>query len=671
MQQTDEVDAHGRATPDWLRAEREYDDDVIGENTLGEMFVASARRNSDRPAQNYKGGIYDRTLAGVAYPSAPRNEFASLTYGEMLTVVQRLSAGFIDLGVERGDRIGLFANTRMEWAQCDFALLSMGAIVTTVYTESNADQVEYLLDDSGASGVICENEALLDRVLSVEAELDLSFAVVMDAVETPDAPIDIYSLADIYERGTAAFEADAFTERLDECDPSDLASLVYTSGTTGDPKGVMLTHRNFRANVNQVRKRVGPRPDKDAEIPVIDENAQTLSFLPLAHVFERLAGHFSMFAAGGTVAYAESPDTVSEDLEIVKPSGATSVPRVYERVFEQMRSQAAGSDVSERIFHWSLAVAREYSTIKRDPEASPDLALRLKHAIADTLVYSSVREGVGGNIELFISGGGSLSKDLARLFDGMGIPINEGYGLTETAPVVSSNPPEAPKHGTLGPPVVDCEVTVDASVVSKQRREDADGAVGELLVRGPNVTQGYWNDSVATEDAFTEASDGGEPWFRTGDIVTIDEDGYLIYTDRLKTLIVLDTGKNIAPQPIEDAFATSERIEQIQVVGDNEKFIGALIVPNFDQIRSWAENQAIDLPDDQGAICADERVNAYIGDEVDRVCADFSKHERIKQFELVPVEWTAENDYLTPSMKKKRRTIHDGFESYIDRIYGD
>ncbi|WP_330633376.1 AMP-dependent synthetase/ligase [Halocatena halophila] len=671
MQKSDEIDDHGRNTPGWLRAERSYEDEVIGEDTLGEMFVASARRNSDRDAQRYKGGIYDRTLAGVAYPKAPNNEFASLTYDDMLTVVQRLGAGFIDLGVERGDRVGLFANTRMEWAQCDFALLSVGAIVTTVYTESNARQVQYLLDDSGASGVICENEELLDRVLSIEDELDISFAVVMDSFETTDATIDVYSLADIYERGKSAFEEDVSTERLEGCDPSDLASLVYTSGTTGDPKGVMLTHRNFRANVNQVRKRFGPRPDKDADVPVIDENSQTLSFLPLAHVFERLAGHFSMFATGGTVAYAESPDTVSEDLEIVKPSGATSVPRVYERIFEQMRSQASGSDVSERIFHWSLDVAREYSTIKRDPDEKPNLVLQIKHAIADKLVYSSVREGVGGNIDSFISGGGSLSKELAQLFDGMGIPINEGYGLTETAPVVSTNPPEAPKHGTLGPPVVDCDVMVDESVVSKKRRENADGTIGELLVRGPNVTRGYWNDPIATEDAFTEASDGGDSWFRTGDIVTIDEDGYLIYTDRLKTLIVLDTGKNVAPQPIEDAFSTSERIEQIQVVGDDEKFIGALIVPNFDQVRHWAEKQEIDLPDSLEAICADDRVEEYIAEEVDRVSADFPKHERIKQFELVPVEWTAENDYLTPSMKKKRRSIHDGFEAYIDRIYED
>jgi long-chain acyl-CoA synthetase len=519
--------------------------------------------------------------------------------------------------------------------------------------------------------VVCENGELLERVVAVEDDLDVEWAVVMDAFEAPETDLEVYSLADVYERGREAFDEDAFEARLAACDLDDLASLVYTSGTTGDPKGVKLTHGNFRANVNQVRRRFGPRPDKDPDVPVIDEQTRTLSFLPLAHVFERLAGHFSMFAAGGTVAYAESPDTVSEDLEQVRPSGATSVPRVYERVFDQMREQASGSDLTERIFQWSLDVARDYGEVKRAPDREPGLGLRVQHAVADRLVYSDVREGVGGRIDSFISGGGSLSKELAQLFDGMGLPISEGYGLTETAPVVSVNPAEAPKHGTLGPPVVDCEVRVDETVVSRERRENADGLVGELLVRGPNVMEGYWEKPEATEDAFTEAEDGGDPWFRTGDIITIDEDGYLVYTDRLKTLVVLDTGKNVAPQPIEDAFATSERVEQVMVTGDDRKFIGALIVPNFEQVRRWADKEGVDLPEDPEAVCEDERVREYVRAEVDRVNREFTKHERIKEFELVPVEWTAENDYLTPSMKKKRRAIRDGFEAYIDRIYED
>jgi long-chain acyl-CoA synthetase len=669
MQDLDGTIGHGRGEPDWLRAEREYDDEVIGDDTLSELFVASARRNGSRDAQWYKGGVYDRTMTGVAYPEALAGQYASLTYADMLDVVEQLSAGFADLGVEHGDRVGMFADTRMEWAQCDFGLLTAGATVTTVYTESEAERVRYLLGDPDATGVVCENGELLDRVVAVEDDLDVEFAVVMDAFEAPETDLDVYSLAEVYERGGEVFDEEAFEARLDACEPDDLASLVYTSGTTGDPKGVKLTHGNFRANVNQVRRRFGPRPDKDPDTPVIDEHTRTLSFLPLAHVFERLAGHFSMFATGGCVAYAESPDTVSEDLETVQPSGATSVPRVYERIFDRMREEASGSDVTERVFQWSLDVARDYGRVKRDPHEEPSLSLRVKHAVADKLVYESVREGVGGRIDSFISGGGSLSKELARTFDGMGVPINEGYGLTETSPVVSTNPAEAPKHGTLGPPVVGCEVRIDETVVGQERREEADGQVGELLVRGPNVTEGYWNKPEVTAEAFTEAEDGGDPWFRTGDIITVDEDGYLVYTDRLKTLVVLDTGKNVAPQPIEDGFATSERVEQAMVTGDDEKFIGALLVPNFEQVRRWAETEGLDLPDDPEAVCEDDRVREYIGAEVDRVNEGFPKHSRIKQFELVPTEWTAENDYLTPSMKKKRRAIREGFGEYIGRIY--
>ena len=672
MEDLDGTIGFGRGEPDWLRAEREYTDEVTGQDTLGELFASTARRNADREAQWYKGGVYDRTMAGVAYPEALDGEFASLTYADMRDVVESLTAGFRDLGVEHGDRVGMFANTRMEWAQSDFALLSAGAVVTTVYTESEAPQVEYLLGDPGATGVVVENGALLERVLAVADSLEVEWAVVMDAFEAPEDPdIEVHSLADVYERGSDAFDREAYESWLAGCSLDDLASLVYTSGTTGDPKGVKLTHGNFRSNVNQVRKRFGPRPDKDPDVPVIDEHTRTLSFLPLAHVFERLAGHFSMFAAGGTVAYAESPDTVQEDLGKVRPSGATSVPRVYERLFDAMREQAAGSDVRERIFQWALEVAKEYGKVKRAPDDGPGLALRVKHAVADRLVYSDVREGVGGRVDSFISGGGSLSTELAQMFDGMDIPISEGYGLTETAPVVSTNPPEAPKHGTLGPPVVDCEVMVDETVVGEDRREEADGPVGELLVRGPNVTDGYWRKPEATDDAFTAAEDDGDDWFRTGDIIEIDEDGYLVYHDRLKTLVVLDTGKNVAPQPIEDGFSTSERVEQVMVTGDDEKFIGALIVPNFEQVRRWADREGLDLPDDPEGICEDDRVHEWIAEEVDRVNTEFPKHSRIKQFELVPIEWTAENDYLTPSMKKKRRTIRDGFDDYIDRIYED
>ncbi len=649
----------------WRDAEREYEDEVIGETNLARMFENAADRYTNRPAQQYKGGIYDRSLADDVVPAATPGDFRTLSYAEMRDIVRNLSAGFRDLGVEAGDRIGIFSNTRMEWAQTDFALLSAGAAITTVYTSSSPDQVEYLLDDPDADGVVVENEELLENVLEVEDELDLEFMVSIDEIDGYDDRDDILTLAEVYDRGEDAFDREAYEERIDAIDLDDLASLIYTSGTTGQPKGVQLTHWNFRSNVNASRKRFGPRPDKDDDVPVLNEESVAMSYLPLAHVFERTAGHFALFAGGTCIAYAESPDTLQEDFSTVGPTTATSVPRVYEKIYDAIREEASGSSASERIFEWATDVGVEYHETE-----SPGPILRAKQAVADKLVFSSVREALGGNIEILISGGGSLSPELCRLYHAMGLPIFEGYGLTETAPIVSTNPPEEPKIGTIGPTLYNVDVKVDETVADQEAFTDDAGEVGELLVNGPNVTQGYWNKPGATEGAFVE-DDDGERWLRTGDIVHLRPDGYLEFRDRVKQIIVLSTGKNVAPGPLEDAFAASEVVEQAMVVGDGEKFIGALLVPNTNHVREWADEEGIDLPDDPEAMCDDERVRAHIQEEVDRVNEDFEKHETIKQFELVPQEFTEENDMLTPTMKKKRRVILERFEDRVDRIYAD
>jgi len=645
----------------WRDAEREYEDEVIGETTLARMFEESAKRNSNRPAQQYKGGIYERSLTDSVLPAATPGEFRTISYAEMRDIVRTLSAGFRELGVETGDRVGLFSNTRMEWAQCDFALLGAGAVITTVYTSSSPDQVEYLLDDPDADGVVVENEALLENVLEVEDELDLEFIVSIDEIDGYDDRDDILTLGDVYASGEEHFDLEAYEARLEETELDDLASLIYTSGTTGQPKGVQLTHGNFRSNVNGIRKRFAPRPDKGDDVPTLDEESLAMSYLPLAHVFERTAGHFVLFASGACVAYAEGPDTLQEDFSIVGPTTATSVPRVYEKIYDGIREQASESGAKERIFEWATGVGVEYQQAD-----SPGPILTAKQALADKLVFSTVREALGGEIELLISGGGSLSPELCRLYHAMGLPIYEGYGLTETSPVVSTNPTDAVKIGTIGAPLVNVDVTVDETVADQEAFADDPGEVGELLVKGPSVTQGYWDKPGATQGAFTE-----EGWFRTGDIIHLRPDGYLEFRDRIKQIIVLSTGKNVAPGPLEDAFAASEVVEQAMVVGDGEKFIGALLVPNTAHVREWAEKEGIDLPDDPQAMCDDERVRDHIQQEVDRVNQNFEKHETIKRFELVPQEFTEENDMLTPTMKKKRRVILERFEDRANRIYED
>ncbi|WP_254274156.1 AMP-dependent synthetase/ligase [Haloarcula marina] len=649
-------------TPSWRTAEASYSDEVISDDTLGELFAASAERNAESVAQLYKGGVYDRSLSDDVLPSAPPGEYASITYERMHHLVKRLAAGFRSLGVESDTRVGLFSSTRMEWALSDFALLSAGGVVTTVYTESSPKQVQYLLSDPGAEAVVVENEELLRRVLEVEDDLSLSFIVVVDDCDV-DRP-NVYSLNEVYERGVETFDEDAYRSWLAERDAEDLASLIYTSGTTGQPKGVQLTHRNFRSNVNQTRKRLAPRPDKHPDLPTVDAETTSIAFLPLAHVFERLAGHFFMYGSGAAVGYVENPDTLADDIQKIRPNTGASVPRVYERIFGTMREQASDSGVKKRIFGWAVDVAREYARAD-----DPGPVLELKHGLADRLVYSTVKEKLGGNIEFMVSGGGSLSKTLCETFLGMGLTIVEGYGLTETSPVITTNPPEDVRPGTLGVPVADVDVRIDTSVVDASEFEDVEGPVGELLVDGPNVTSGYWEEPGATERAFSERD--GTRWFHTGDIVEQTDDDFLVYHDRLKELLVLSTGKNVAPQPIEDHFSTSDRVEQIMVVGDDQKFVGALIVPNFEEVARLAAAEGVDLPDDDYARCADERVRAWIQEAVDEANAELEKIERIKRFELVPKEWTAENDLLTPSMKKKRRNIRTEFDQKLRDIYGD
>ena len=655
---------------DIREAERAFEDPVLGDETLPRMFEAAAARNEGEVAQRYKGGVYDRSLtADGVLPAAPAGDYADLRYDEMREMVRTLATGFRELGIGAGDRVGIFSDTRMEWAHCDFGVLAAGGVVTTVYSGSSKRQTEYLLGDAGADGVVVENGDLLHRVLAVEDELDLEFIAVMDepadgsgAAGAVRDRADVYTLADIHTLGAESFDEDAYHGWLDERDPDDLASLIYTSGTTGQPKGVQLTHRNFRSNVNQCYRRFGPRPDRDPETPTTDSDSVGLSFLPLAHVFERLAGHFLQFAVGGTVAYAESPDTLREDFQLVEPTTTTSVPRVYEKLYAAIREQASESPVKERIFHWATGVARTYARAD-----DPGMVLSAKHRIADKLVFEQVREAVGGNVDFFVSGGGSLSESLCRLFHGMGVPILEGYGLTETSPVISVNPFEGAEPGTIGPPVVDVETKLDESI--DVVGEDVEGDTGELLVRGPNVTDGYWEKPEATENAFEAADDDGEDWFRTGDIVEIQPDGYIRFRERAKALLKLSTGKMVPPGPIEDAFAENELITQAMVVGDARKFVAALVVPDFEAVRAWADGADIDLPADDAELCRDERVRDRIEAEVQRVNEGFESHETIKQFRLVPEEFTEENDLLTPTMKKKRRKILDRWADQVEDIY--
>jgi len=662
----DDGDRHG-TVPRWLRAERGYEDAVVGSDTLAAMVAASVDRNADRVAQRYKGGVYDRSLvaADVVSP-APSGAYAALTYEAVGRIVRGLAGGFRELGVGAGDRVAIRSHTRMEWAHADLAVLRAGGVVTTIYPESSTERTRYLLEDADVTGVVVEGGEGLRTVAEVADGLDLAFVVTIDTDDSGDdgpadtgiAGAELLTLGDVYARGTADGDPPPPDRWLNVRDPGDLATLIYTSGTTGRPKGVRLTHRNVRANVNGLRKRLGPRPDKPPGMPVVDAEGVMLSVLPLAHVFERTVGQFTPLASGMTVAYAESPDSLAEDLRLVEPTAMTSVPRVYERIYGAVRAEA-DSPARERILDRAIDCARTWA---RTDDPGP--ALRLRHAVHDRLVYARIREQLGGNVEFLISGGGSLSKKLAELFLGIGLPVLEGYGLTETAPVVSTNPPEDVRPGTVGPPLVDVELRLDADRLPPEHRDRGVDEIGELLVAGPNVTEGYWRAPDATARAIDE--DG---YFRTGDIVSRGPDGYLAIEGRVASLLVLSTGKNVAPEPIEDALATVDLVDQVLVVGDDRRFVAALLVPDVEAVRAWGDRRGIGLPEDRAALCEDDRVRERFAAVVGAINESFERVERIKRFELVAEEWTEDADLLTPTLKKRRRAIVDRHWEAIERIY--
>ncbi|MCX2819504.1 AMP-binding protein, partial [Haladaptatus sp. F3-133] len=470
---------------------------------------------------------------------------------------------------------------------------------------------------------------------------------------------------------------------LDDLSLNDLCTLIYTSGTTGQPKGVEISHGNFRACLNQMWKRLGPRPDKPDEMVTLDDDLRILSFLPLAHAFERFV-HFSMLTAGATIAYAEDvePEPLREDMRKIRPNGIATVPRLLEKIYDAVLERASGSFVGRRVFDWSVSVGQDCWGFYESCDEPTGVAyytrdlppvLRAKHAVADRLVYSRIREALGGEIEGFLSAGGSLSEDLARTYLGMGLPVFEGYGMTEASPVISVAPPEEPRVGKLGPPLCDVEVRVDVSRVgtSVVENDALDGEVGELLVRGPNVFGGYRNKPDETDEAFEEADDDGDDWFRTGDVVEVGEDGYLRFVDRVKSLVVLSTGKNVPAERVEDAVVASEYIDQCMLVGDERKFVGALVVPSVHRIRDRADEEGLDLPDNDEALVNDEAVRGLIEEEIQEANADFEGFERIKGFRIVADEWTEENGLMTPTMKKKRREIRDEYADEIGSIYPD
>jgi long-chain acyl-CoA synthetase len=509
-------------------------------------------------------------------------------------------------------------------------------VLVPIYPTLLPDQAAYIAANCGAKVVVAETPAHLEGLLAHADELPQVKQFVLIKGE-PDDP-RVISLDTLIARG-AGVDVEEFERRARAVQPEDLATFIYTSGTTGTPKGVMLTHQNIASNVTS-----------GLSVLNLDGRFTNLSFLPLSHSFERLVD-YCYFLQGCSIAYAESVAAVAQNLQEVKPHVFVSVPRVYEKLLGRIQENVASSSpIRQRLFAWAVALGRQALPYRLKHQSPPGW-LGLQLVLADKLVFKKIHDRLGGRFAFAISGGAPLSRELAEFFWGAGVPIYEGYGLSETSPVISVNTRDAVKMGTVGRPIPGVEVLIASD--------------GEILARGPNIMKGYWGMEKETAEVIDS-----EGWFHTGDIGEIDSEGFLRITDRKKELIINAYGKNVAPAPIENALKNSRYISQAVVIGDRRKFLSALLVPDFDVLKGWAEKQGIGGASPE-TLVADARVRTLLGQEVQTVNAGLAGFEKIVAWELLPNEFTLETGELTPTQKVKRRVINQKYGEVIDRLYAE
>jgi long-chain acyl-CoA synthetase len=551
--------------------------------------------------------------------------------------VHHVAFGLRALGVTANDRVAILSENRPEWAIADYACLVSGIADVPVYPTLPAEQIAYILRDSEAVAIFASTEAQAEKLRAVRGELQqLKHVIVFEEAAAKSGEM---TLAALEAKGAAAMtpgdEARLRVEAL-TIPPDRIATIIYTSGTTGEPKGAMLTHGNIASNVSATSDMLPMGPTDSS-----------LSFLPLSHIFERMVDYL-LFACGVSIAYVENLDTISANMQEVRPTIVVSVPRIYEKIYARVTDTAMRAGGAKRtIFEWALKVGDRWTTVVLEGR-KPGALLALQHGIADKLVFAKLRAAVGGRLRYFVSGGAPLSIEINRFFFAAGLKILEGYGLTETSPVIAVNTPDRLTIGTVGPLIPGVEVKIAPD--------------GEILTRGPHVMKGYLNRPEATAEVID--SDG---WFHTGDIGTL-ENGLLRITDRKKDIIVTAGGKNIAPQPIENAVKANKYVAQAVMIGDRRKFPLVLVVPNFDQLERWAKYKSIPFKDLRDLI-SNPLVKAKMEREVTGELEKFAHFERPKKVVLIEQDFTIDSGELTPTLKVKRRTVDRKFRALIDAAY--
>ena len=594
------------------------------DKTIGEMIFNRVGTYSDFPVLRFKkdGSWHD------------------ISWTEFGERIEDFANGLLSLGIKPGEKVAILSENRPEWAISDIGIISIQGVVVPIYHTNRAKQIEYVIDHSESRILIVSQQNMLNEVLQVRENLgNLEQIFLMDWEEGENADKGVRPFGELLKLGAEykSEHPEELQKLIDSSNEDDIVSYVYTSGTTGNPKGVMLSHKNFLANVKDATQVVDLYPHEVA-----------LSFLPLSHVLERMAGYYLILYKGGIIAYAEGVNEVAKNLPEVKPDVMVSVPRLYEKIYAGvLNNMNQGSNLKKKLFYWSVEVGKEWFYTNQDNK-TPSLSLKMKHGIADKLVFSKLKALTGGKMRFFISGGAALAKDINEFFHAVGLTILEGYGLTETAPVLSVNTFEKLRLGSVGPALPSVELKI---------AED-----GEILAKGPNVSIGYYKQPEATAEVFKDG------WFYTGDIGYIDEDGYLIITDRKKDIIVTSGGKNVAPQNIEGLLGTDPLIGQAVVLGDKKKYLAALIVPNFETLTAYAKENNIEFINNQDLV-GDPKIVTLYNNRIKEAIKDLPSYEQIKKFALLSEEFSSDTGELTPTLKVKRKFVQEKYSDVIGELF--
>jgi len=608
--------------------------------------------------QNLTEKYKNSSKTAFAFKPSPDDAYKTISWDEVKDDVTSVAAYLLDKNIEKGDRVAILSENRYEWAVVDLAIQMVGAINVSLYTTLPPNQCEYILKDSESKIFFVSTGIQLKKAVEVFDNLEhLTEVIAFDEPKVKGLVENDYVrlFGTIMKEGSKLEEKyrDQLKKRANEIKPEDVATLIYTSGTTGHPKGAMLTHRNIVSNIKAAHDAIS-----------INESDRTLSFLPLCHSFERTGGYYAMMAGGAEIYFAESVDTVAKNMLEANPSIVVSVPRLFEKIYNLVKkSVEEGNAIKKSIFYWSLDVGKKYSEGKRG-------LVSIQKAIADKLVFDKLKARTGGNIRFFVSGGAALPAEIGSFFMAAGLNILEGYGLTETSPVMCCNRYNDERMGTVGKVIngvtvgiMDLETgEMIAQISGEDYPTDLTCRAGEILNRGPNTMKGYWKNDEATREMIDE-----NDWLHTGDVGRF-VDGRLQITDRIKHMIVNAGGKNIYPGPIEDMFKSSKWIDQIMVVGEHQSFMGAIIVPDFEALKAYANENNISYESMDELIAHDSVQNLY-SMEIRGFSKELASHEKIRDFRLVPQEFTVDTGELTPTLKVKRRVIEDKYGHLIKEIF--